>query len=191
MRFAIQLSALSRTCVIAQMQWASSVWHQSTVTCRMGSNLAVLLLNKLLLSFWSFKQPVLLTFLHMASGGLLTWGLWGANLLTIQRIQSTAQLVKIAALSLVFALAVLSANVSLKFLAVSMNQAIGAATPVFAAMFAFILQGAPCCPPPLRTVPVGCCCCRGTGHRALPVLRQRRDLIRITQRRDLIRITQL
>lgn len=107
----------------------------------MGSNLAVLLLNKLLLSFWSFKQPVLLTFLHMVSGMALTWGLWGAKLLTVQRIQSREQLTKIFALSFVFAMAVLTANVSLKFLAVSMNQAIGAATPVFAAMFSFTLQG--------------------------------------------------
>lgn len=54
---------------------------------------------------------------------------------------SREQLYKIVALSCVFTLAALSANVSLKFLAVSMNQAIGAATPVFAAMFAFLLQG--------------------------------------------------
>lgn len=109
----------------------------------MGSNLAVLLLNKLLLSYWSFRQPVLLTFLHMISSGFLTWGLWGAKLLTIQPIQSTPQRIKITALSLVFAFAVLCANVSLKFLAVSMNQAIGAATPVFAALFSLVLQGAP------------------------------------------------
>lgn len=109
----------------------------------MGSNLAVLLLNKLLLSYWSFKQPVLLTFLHMISGAALTWGLASVNLLSIQRVQSRAQLLKLVGLSTVFALAVLSANMSLKFLAVSMNQAIGAATPVFAALFAFILQGAP------------------------------------------------
>jgi drug/metabolite transporter (DMT)-like permease len=107
----------------------------------MGSNLAVLLLNKLLLSFWSFRQPVLLTFLHMISGGGLAWGLAGAKLLSIQRIQSKGQLYKIVGLSFVFALAVLCANTSLKFLAVSMNQAIGAATPVFAALFAFLLQG--------------------------------------------------
>ena len=108
----------------------------------MGSNLAVLLLNKLLLTFWAFKQPVLLTFLHMLSATVFTWGLWSAKLLTIQRVQSRSQLAKLTAMSLVFALAVLAANVSLKFLAVSMNQAIGAATPVFAAIFAFICQGA-------------------------------------------------
>lgn len=108
----------------------------------MSSNLGVLLLNKLLLSYWGFKQPVLLTFLHMASSVVFIWGLWGVKLLTIQRLQSLKQLVKVVVLSLVFALAVLCANVSLKFLEVSMNQAIGAATPVFAAIFAFIVQGA-------------------------------------------------
>jgi drug/metabolite transporter (DMT)-like permease len=108
----------------------------------MSSNLGVLLLNKLLLSYWSFKQPVLLTFLHMASSVLLTWGLWSVRLLNIQWIQSRRQMVKVMTLSLVFALAVLCANVSLKFLAVSMNQAIGAATPVFAAIFALLVQGA-------------------------------------------------
>ena len=112
----------------------------ATLACRMGCNLAVLLLNKLLLTFWAFKQPVLLTFLHMLSATVLTWGLWALKLLTIQRVQSTPQLLKLASMSLVFALAVLSANVSLKYLAVSMNQAIGAATPVFAAFFAFICQ---------------------------------------------------
>lgn len=107
----------------------------------MGSNLGVLLLNKLLLSYWSFKQPVLLTFLHMASSVLFIWGLRAVKLLTIQRLQSAQQVAKVFLLSLVFALAVLCANVSLKFLEVSMNQAIGAATPVFAAIFAFMLQG--------------------------------------------------
>jgi drug/metabolite transporter (DMT)-like permease len=111
----------------------------------MGSNLAVLLLNKLLLSFWSFRQPVLLTLLHMLSQGGLAWGLAGAKLLSVQQIQSTRQLYKIGGLSFVFALAVLCANVSLKYLAVSMNQAIGAATPVFAALFAFLIQGEFCC----------------------------------------------
>jgi drug/metabolite transporter (DMT)-like permease len=107
----------------------------------MGSNLGVLLLNKLLLSYWNFKQPVLLTFLHMISGAIFIWGLRALKLLSIQSIQSTQQLTKVMVLSLVFACAVLCANVSLKFLAVSMNQAIGAATPVFAAVFAFLLQG--------------------------------------------------
>lgn len=107
----------------------------------MGSNLGVLLLNKLLLSYWSFKQPVLLTFLHMISGVFFIWGLRALKLLSIQSIQSTQQLSKVISLSVVFACAVLCANVSLKFLAVSMNQAIGAATPVFAAVFAFLLQG--------------------------------------------------
>lgn len=109
--------------------------------CRMGSNLGVLLLNKLLLSYWSFKQPVLLTFLHMTSSVIFIWGLRAVKLLTIQRLQSARQVTKVFVLSVVFALAVLCANVSLKFLEVSMNQAIGAATPVFAAIFAFFLQG--------------------------------------------------
>lgn len=112
------------------------------LVCRMGSNLGVLLLNKLLLSYWSFRQPVLLTFLHMASSVIFIWGLRAAKLLTIQRLQSARQAANVFLLSLVFALAVLCANVSLKFLEVSMNQAIGAATPVFAAIFAIILQGA-------------------------------------------------
>ena len=136
------------------MQLAAALAHLPTASsnmrssCRMGSNLAVLLLNKLLLSYWSFRQPVLLTFLHMISSGCLTWGLWGAKLLKIQPIQSTPQLMKITALSFVFALAVLCANVSLKFLAVSMNQAIGAATPVFTAFFSLLLLGMPLLPGP-------------------------------------------
>ena len=131
---------------------------------RMGSNLGVLLLNKLLLSYWDFKQPVLLTFLHMISGAFFIWGMRAFKFLSIQKIQSAQQLTKVITLSLVFACAVLCANVSLKFLAVSMNQAIGAATPVFAAVFALLLQGVKRLSPRLFYTFVVHCLCRLLSH---------------------------
>lgn len=46
---------------------------------------------------------------------------------------------KIATLGLVFCGSVVSGNVSLRFLPVSFNQAIGATTPFFTAVFAYIM----------------------------------------------------
>ena len=46
---------------------------------------------------------------------------------------------KISALSLVFCASVVSGNVSLRFIPVSFNQAIGATTPFFTAVFAYIM----------------------------------------------------
>jgi drug/metabolite transporter (DMT)-like permease len=47
--------------------------------------------------------------------------------------------VKITALSVIFCTSVVSGNISLRFLPVSFNQAIGATTPFFTAVFAYFL----------------------------------------------------
>lgn len=54
-------------------------------------------------------------------------------------VKSRVQFCKIAALSFVFCGSVVSGNISLRFLPVSFNQAVGATTPFFTAVFAFLL----------------------------------------------------
>lgn len=57
----------------------------------------------------------------------------------MQTVSSRIQFYKIATLSFVFCGSVVSGNVSLRYLPVSFNQAIGATTPFFTAMFAYIM----------------------------------------------------
>ena len=57
----------------------------------------------------------------------------------LQILRSRVQYAKIAALSLVFCGSVVSGNISLRFLPVSFNQAVGATTPFFTAIFARIM----------------------------------------------------
>ncbi|KAL2902208.1 hypothetical protein RDABS01_027290 [Bienertia sinuspersici] len=61
------------------------------------------------------------------------------KLVPSQFIQSRKQLLKIFSLSLIFCFSVVCGNSSLKYIPVSFNQAIGATTPFFTAVFAFII----------------------------------------------------
>ncbi|XP_051130045.1 probable sugar phosphate/phosphate translocator At1g12500 [Andrographis paniculata] len=104
------------------------------------SNIGVLLLNKYLLSFYGFRYPIFLTMLHMLS--CAAYSLAAIKFLEIvpfQKIHSRRQFLKIAALSAVFSFSVVCGNTSLRYLPVSFNQAIGATTPFFTAIFAFII----------------------------------------------------
>lgn len=56
-----------------------------------------------------------------------------------QVIKSRGQFLKISALSAIFCFSVVSGNISLRFLPVSFNQAVGATTPFFTAFFAYIM----------------------------------------------------
>jgi drug/metabolite transporter (DMT)-like permease len=58
-----------------------------------------------------------------------------------KRIRSFSLLMRVGVLSAVFCLTVVLGNVSLEFIPISFNQAIGATTPFFTAIFAFLLQG--------------------------------------------------
>ncbi|KAI4348668.1 hypothetical protein L6164_009365 [Bauhinia variegata] len=55
-----------------------------------------------------------------------------------QMIKSRPQFIKIATLSVVFCGSVVGGNISLRYLAVSFNQAVGATTPFFTALFAYM-----------------------------------------------------
>mmetsp|Transcript_13757 Transcript_13757/g.29598 ORF Transcript_13757/g.29598 Transcript_13757/m.29598 type:complete len:373 (+) Transcript_13757:157-1275(+) len=111
------------------------------IFCWYASNIVLLLLNKFLLSSTSFRQPVFLTLCHMAAcvimGGLIA----ATGQIPVKPLKSRVQLAKVAVLSVIFCGTIVLGNASLKFIPVSFNQAIGATTPFFTAMFAFFCQG--------------------------------------------------
>lgn len=103
------------------------------------SNIAVVLLNKALLSTWDFKYPVFLTMCHMATCTLFTRGLSGRGKVIRKTLKSRTHALKVSVLAVVFSVSVVSGNVSLRFLPVSFNQAIGATTPFFTALLSFLV----------------------------------------------------
>ncbi|XP_008238724.1 PREDICTED: probable sugar phosphate/phosphate translocator At1g12500 [Prunus mume] len=104
------------------------------------SNIGVLLLNKYLLSFYGFRYPIFLTMLHMISCAAYSYiAIHLLELVPRQHILSRRQFFKILALSVIFCFSVVCGNTSLRYLPVSFNQAIGATTPFFTAIFAFII----------------------------------------------------
>lgn len=104
------------------------------------SNIGVLLLNKYLLSIYGYRFPIFLTMLHMLScaaysSAAITW----TQIVPPQQIQSRRQFAKILGLSAIFCFSVVCGNTSLRYIPVSFNQAIGATTPFFTAVFAFVV----------------------------------------------------
>ncbi|MBA0785131.1 hypothetical protein Gotri_025490 [Gossypium trilobum] len=61
------------------------------------------------------------------------------KLVPLQPIKSRPQFLKIATLSVVFCCSVVGGNISLRYLPVSFNQAVGATTPFFTALFAYLM----------------------------------------------------
>ncbi|XP_022871508.1 probable sugar phosphate/phosphate translocator At3g11320 [Olea europaea var. sylvestris] len=105
-----------------------------------STNIGVLLLNKYLLSNYGFKYPIFLTMCHMTACSLFSYiAIVWMKMVPMQTIRSRVQFMKISALSLVFCGSVVSGNVSLRYLPVSFNQAIGATTPFFTAVFAYLM----------------------------------------------------
>lgn len=104
------------------------------------SNIGVLLLNKYLLSIYGYRYPIFLTMLHMLSCAAYSFAAirW-LELVPFQHILSRRQFMKIFALSVIFCFSVVCGNTSLRYLPVSFNQAIGATTPFFTAIFAFLI----------------------------------------------------
>ncbi|XP_051143838.1 probable sugar phosphate/phosphate translocator At3g11320 [Andrographis paniculata] len=110
------------------------------VTAWYSSNIGVLLLNKYLLSNYGFKYPIFLTMCHMTACSLLSYiAIAWMKMVPMQTIRSRVQFMKITALSMIFCASVVSGNISLKYLPVSFNQAIGATTPFFTAVFAYLM----------------------------------------------------
>ena len=92
-----------------------------------------------MLTTYNFKFPFLLTLYHMCMTAFLSGVLSAAGFIPAKRVQSWTQLLKIVVLSAAFCLAILLGNISLQYIPVSFNQAIGATTPLFTAILAFVM----------------------------------------------------
>ncbi|XP_011033181.1 PREDICTED: probable sugar phosphate/phosphate translocator At5g04160 [Populus euphratica] len=105
-----------------------------------SSNIGVLLLNKFLLSNYGFRFPIFLTMCHMSACAILSYlSIVFLKIVPLQVVKSRPQLIKIATLSVVFCGSVVGGNISLSYLPVSFNQAVGATTPFFTAVFAYLM----------------------------------------------------
>ncbi|KAM7256829.1 hypothetical protein ACFE04_012570 [Oxalis oulophora] len=104
------------------------------------SNIGVLLLNKFLLSNYGFRFPIFLTMCHMSACAILSYvSIAFVKVVPLQSIKSRSQFLKISTLGVVFCGSVVGGNISLRFLPVSFNQAVGATTPFFTALFAYFI----------------------------------------------------
>lgn len=105
-----------------------------------SSNIGVLLLNKYLLSNYGFAFPIFLTMCHMSACAILSYiSIVFLKIVPLQMVKSRQQFFKIATLSIVFCGSVVGGNISLRYLPVSFNQAVGATTPFFTAIFAYLM----------------------------------------------------
>ncbi|CAI8596836.1 unnamed protein product [Vicia faba] len=105
-----------------------------------ASNIGVLLLNKYLLSNYGFKYPIFLTLCHMMACSILSYiAMSWMKVVPMQTVRSKVQFMKISSLGLIFCLSVVGGNISLRYLPVSFNQAIGSTTPFFTAIFAYLM----------------------------------------------------
>ncbi|CAL5431013.1 unnamed protein product [Camellia sinensis] len=105
-----------------------------------SANIGVLLLNKFLLSNYGFGFPIFLTMCHMSACAVLSYiSIVFLKIAPLQRIKSRSQFLRIATLSIVFCGSVVGGNISLSYLPVSFNQAVGATTPFFTAVFAYLM----------------------------------------------------
>lgn len=148
--------------------------HSATVTVLVilawyTANIALVLLNKFLLSSTKFRQPCFLSLCHMAACVGMGLLISATGTMPLKPLKSRQQFGKIAVLAVMFCASIVRAskalrawgllrwlvrlmpctsawvqvlgNASLEFIPVSFNQAIGATTPFFTAIFAFALQG--------------------------------------------------
>lgn len=77
---------------------------------------------------------------HMAACAVLSYiSIVFLKIVPLQRIKSRSQFLRIATLSIVFCGSVVGGNISLRYLPVSFNQAVGATTPFFTAMLAYLM----------------------------------------------------
>ena len=110
------------------------------ITFWYASNIGVLLLNKYLLSNYGFRYPIFLTLCHMMACSILSYvAISWLKVVPMQTVRSRVQFVKISSLGLIFCLSVVGGNISLRYLPVSFNQAVGATTPFFTAVLAYLM----------------------------------------------------
>lgn len=124
----------------ASVSGSGTLFTFSLITVWYTSNIGVILLNKYLLSNYGFKYPIFLTLCHMLACSLLSYiAIYFLKVAPMQTIRSRMQFLKISALGIIFCLSVVGGNVSLRYLPVSFNQAVGATTPFFTAVFAYLI----------------------------------------------------
>ncbi|KAH6779677.1 Nucleotide-sugar transporter family protein [Perilla frutescens var. hirtella] len=117
-----------------------AVFITSLIILWYSTNIGVLLLNKFLLSNYGFAFPIFLTMCHMSACAILSYiSIIFLKIVPVQRIKSRSQFLRISTLSVVFCASVVGGNISLRYLPVSFNQAVGATTPFFTAVFAYLM----------------------------------------------------
>lgn len=122
------------------MKTTGKLFTVGLITFWYSSNIGVILSNKYLLSNYGFKYPIFLTMCHMTACSLLSYiAIAWLKVVPMQTVRSRIQFAKIAALSAIFCASVVSGNISLRYLPVSFNQAVGATTPFFTAIFAYLM----------------------------------------------------
>ncbi|XWS28747.1 hypothetical protein CRYUN_Cryun25bG0097600 [Craigia yunnanensis] len=118
----------------------SCLFKVGLITSWYSSNIGVLLLNKFLLSNYGFKYPIFHTLCHMSACSMFSYiAIAWLKMAPLQGVRSRLRLMKISALGIIFCLFVVGGNISFKFLPVSFNQAVGATTPFFTAVFAYLM----------------------------------------------------
>jgi drug/metabolite transporter (DMT)-like permease len=117
-----------------------SAYTLSMIAAWYFSNIGVILLNKYLLSVWGFKYPIFLTMCHMVMCAALSFAVRASGLVPRQNLKSRRHLAKVAVLAVVFVASVVGGNISLRFIPVSFNQAIGATTPFFTALLSLFIM---------------------------------------------------
>mmetsp|Transcript_7457 Transcript_7457/g.12863 ORF Transcript_7457/g.12863 Transcript_7457/m.12863 type:complete len:379 (-) Transcript_7457:506-1642(-) len=125
----------------ARYHWTMETSTVFVVLSWYVSNIGVVLLNKYLLSIYGFKYPVFLTLCHMIACTVLSYAVSLSGMVPRQGVKSKQQFLKISALALVFCGSVVCGNISLRYLPVSFNQAIGSTTPFFTAIFSAVMLG--------------------------------------------------
>ncbi|KAK7289707.1 hypothetical protein RIF29_03563 [Crotalaria pallida] len=122
------------------MSISGKVFTVGLITLWYASNIGVLLLNKFLLSNYGFRYPIFLTLCHMMACSIFSYiAIAWLKVVPMQTVRSRVQFVKISSLGLIFCLSVVGGNISLRYLPVSFNQAVGATTPFFTAVFAYLM----------------------------------------------------
>lgn len=125
---------------LQSLRLSSGVLTMALVGSWYCSNIGVLLLNKYLLSNYGFRFPIFLTMCHMTACSLFSYvAIAWLKMVPMQPIRSRVQFMKISALSVIFCTSVVNGNISLRYLPVSFNQAVGATTPFFTAVFAYFM----------------------------------------------------
>lgn len=75
----------------------------------------------------------------MLACSAMSYAVAASRMVTLSPVKSRKQFYKISALAVVFCITVVLGNVSLRFIPVSFNQAIGATTPAFTALLAAVV----------------------------------------------------